>query len=415
MKKLTNICVAVILAWGVNSCTEDFEPSFSENSTQRYLTVEKEINEFLHTPNSEFVMQYFPDDNQSYGGVNYFLKFPKNDEVISESESNKTPQKSTYRILQNGGAVLSFDLYNKDLHKFATPSSSEYRAKRGDFEFLILKKSSDTIYLKGKKTGNLIKLFKANNISEIKKKIREVALKLDKADFPAKGTLRGKELSVLSPNERNLVFNYEGVDKSNTQKNPYIYTENGIQFYTPIEVNGKKYSDLIYDEQAKVLKSEDGEILISLKFLPINFKTKGWVLDVTKEKDNVSEGYKLARKGDDFIHSFLFKDEGTGLTNYYIIGRNDDKVGFTTFSQKYGGFATYGLKFKGDDKDPRVVYIEKDAPITFDLYFQYVNNVLDKITKNGPYIVEIENPETSQRVKLISKDHPELWFYLFAL
>ncbi|MGP2569858.1 DUF4302 domain-containing protein [Ornithobacterium rhinotracheale] len=412
MKKLSYLLFSIPLLWGLNACTEDFEPTFSENATQRYINVQKEITEFLSTPDADFILQYFPDDHQSYGGYNYFLKFSGKDKVSAESETNAQAVSSTFRILQNGGAVLSFDLYSEELHEFATPSPSEYRAKRGDFEFLILKKSNDTLYLKGKKTGNYMKLYKAGNIQEIKSNIRKVATTIDRVDLPAQGTIGTEPLVLSTGGTRNIIFSTLNGGSLESTEASYIFTENGIKFYKPVEIKGKVYDGLIFDESTQTLKSEDGVIVINLKFVPINFKSKAWFLDMSKS-ENTSEGYKKARAGDSLWHGRVLSK--FKLQDFYVLGNFRDNVGFNTFVEGYNGaFAIYGLSFKGEDSNPNLIHIEKTKPVEFDVYFKYVDSVLDKITKNSPYIVE-EVRATPKRVKLTSQKDSKLWFYLDEL
>ncbi|MRJ10412.1 DUF4302 domain-containing protein [Ornithobacterium rhinotracheale] len=412
MKKILYISLLIPFLGTLNSCVEDFESNFSENTTERYLNAEREYLDYLKTPGANFVFQYYPDDNQSYGGYNYFLKFTEDNHVIAEDEASTPPQESTFRVLQSGGAVLSFDLYNKDLHKFATPSGSEYRAKRGDFEFLILRKSNDTLYLKGRKTGNYLKIFKVADINTVKNNIRETVGVLSKIDLPTTGTIAGEPLDVQVSGERNLLLNYQLSGKQESENVSYIHTEDGIQFYEPIEVNGKKYTNLIYNSAARTLKSEDEVIVINLKFLPINFKTKSWILDFSND-DNTSDGYKLARKGDELIHNIILKQ--FKLQPYYVLGKFGDNTSFTTFLGEPAESVGYGLTFRGDDTNSNLIYIEKTKPLDFEVYFRYISNVLDKIANNSPYIVEPDNPMSPKRVKLINQKDPTLWFYLDAL
>lgn len=53
------------------------------------------------------------------------------------------------------GPVLTFDTYNDLMHLFATPSSENYEAYHGDFEFVVDSIGDDAIKVHGKKTGNI--------------------------------------------------------------------------------------------------------------------------------------------------------------------------------------------------------------------------------------------------------------------
>ncbi|MRJ10413.1 DUF4302 domain-containing protein [Ornithobacterium rhinotracheale] len=407
MKKILYISLLIPFLGTLNSCVEDFESNFSENTTERYLNAEREYLDYLKTPGANFVFQYYPDDNQSYGGYNYFLKFTEDNHVIAEDEASSTPQESTFRVLQSGGAVLSFDLYNKDLHKFATPSGSEYRAKRGDFEFLILRKSNDTLYLKGRKTGNYLKLFIQKDIDSYANNIRTIAEKLGKLDFPLAGEFSNTPIELEAAGDRNFTINYQDIT---SKKIPYIFTENGIHFYKPIELNGKKYETLVFNSAEKTLESEDGLLVVNLKFVPIDFKNKAWIFDMS-DSENFSPNFKKARSKDVLRHSMAVRS-GVELEKYYVLGNYRDNIGFNTFVTVNKTLkltmATNALKFTTDDTDDEVIHIQKGDAILSAWYLNKVNNLLNEITKNSPYRVQKE----SDRFKLISVNNGDIWFYI---
>ncbi|MGV4461721.1 DUF4302 domain-containing protein [Ornithobacterium rhinotracheale] len=386
--------------------TEDL---FDKPSSIRLEENRNEIQSALEANEEGWVLQYFPHPDRIYGGVNYFLTF-KDGKVTAALEGDTQNETSAYQVLTRSGSVLSFSQYNSLLHQYATPSESKPEGDKGDFEFLVLRQNQDTIFLKGLRTGNYLNLIKIKQSNKVlKETIETVAQQLAKVAFPLTGTFAGSPINVSSDSERNIIITYEGQDKQPIAL-PYIHTNEGIQFYTPIKIGGKEYSKLIFDSSAKTLKSVDDQLIINLKFIPINFKTKGWKLDLSDD-NNVAKGIKLARVGDDILHSFLLKDQE--LKKYYVIGKFGENVGFTTFDA--GDTLVHGLNFRGDENNPNLVYIEKTKPISIDIYFRYINGVLDKITNNTPYLVEPDSPVNPKRVKLTSQKDPSVWFYLDVL
>ncbi|MCK0204515.1 DUF4302 domain-containing protein [Ornithobacterium rhinotracheale] len=393
------------------------EDLFDKPASIRLEENRTEVQKTLESSEQGWLLQYFPHPDQIYGGVNYFLKF-KDGNVTVESFSGKKAETSGYSVISRGGSVITFDQYNSLLHSYANPSRDLPKGKQGDFEFLVLNLTDNILDLKGLRSGNKIRLIKLENLDEVKTKIGIIRSKLEKIDFPAKGTINGKELSVSSPNERNLVFDYEGADKSKTQKNPYIYTENGIQFYTPFEVNGKKYSNLIYDQQAKVLKSEDGVIDIKLSFIPIDFKNKLFLLNLGDNKYS-SRTFRMAHSFDDFYVPYNIYEKYE-LRDFYYLGKFRNKPSFSTFVRDRSTkrtilMASQGLKFEVDESDDDAINIVKGDPLVNGWFFDSVNNVLNEVVKNAPYVVSKEEDGESVKYKLTSKKDSEVWFYLDEL
>ncbi|MGQ2106605.1 DUF4302 domain-containing protein [Ornithobacterium rhinotracheale] len=389
--------------------TEDL---FDKPSSIRLEENRNEIQSALEANEEGWVLQYFPHPDRIYGGVNYFLTF-KDGKVTAALEGDTQNEASAYQVLTRSGSVLSFSQYNSLLHQYATPSESKPEGDKGDFEFLVLRQNQDTIFLKGLRTGNYLNLIKIKKESpSLKSRIEVILNKLGEVDFPSAGKIGESPIVASSSSPKNLTLTYE------QGKSPisfsYIYTAEGIQFYEPILVDGKEYSHLILDESSNTLKSEDGHIVIKLKVAPINFKTQGWVLDLSEET-NRSNAFVGAIDADGLIHKIIFGDK-YALQKYYVLGKLGQNVGFHTFAEDIQGpFAVNGLNFSADDNDPNLIHIGKGDAINFATYLLYVNSVLNKITNNSPYFVDKKDPAKPGMVKLTSQKDPSVWFYLDVL
>ncbi len=107
----------------------------------------------LSAPNG-WSMEFFYDEDLSYGGVQMLFRFYE-DQTVDIACENKTAgyfATSYYSYDQDGSATINFDTYNEVLHYFSEPLSDNV-SYGGDFEFVIYAVTDDQITLKGKRTG----------------------------------------------------------------------------------------------------------------------------------------------------------------------------------------------------------------------------------------------------------------------
>ena len=141
------------IALSFTSCLKDQADKFDEPSSARMQAYLENVRDILEYVTDEgWVMDYYP--GSAYAGISVALKFTSQ-EVTAVSEKDPfTEETSTFKLTTDDGPVLSFDTYNKIIHEYATPSSTKYQAKGGDFEFDILKVSEEEIVLRGKRSRN---------------------------------------------------------------------------------------------------------------------------------------------------------------------------------------------------------------------------------------------------------------------
>jgi hypothetical protein len=161
-----NIFIYLLLALPLllTSCLKDQEDLFTDSASARTTKYLAEVQDVLTSAENGWLLNYYPDREQSYGGAVYTLQFD-DEQVTVSSEIAGDPnytETSTYILNNEDGPVLMFDTYNQLMHYFATPSGSSgaggYEAYDGDFIFIILGISEDknTITLKGNRSGNIM-------------------------------------------------------------------------------------------------------------------------------------------------------------------------------------------------------------------------------------------------------------------
>lgn len=247
--RLNKLFIASLLAFStlaLQSCLKDQEDFFDESSSERMQAVLENAKAVLTSSDNGWIFDYYPDRNLSYGGFVYTVKFDDKKVSVRSELAPEMEETSSYKLNTNNGPVLSFDSYNTLMHYFATPSSGEYEAQDGDFEFMIMNVTEDLITLRGNRTGNTMYLHRLNgDPEEYIKGIEKISnYNLITA---LSGTAGSTEITCENnANTRYMEFSCGGEDAVNTVGDYYLTTPTGIRFKDPIEINGATISEMAY-------------------------------------------------------------------------------------------------------------------------------------------------------------------------
>lgn len=372
------------------SCNNTQDEYFEDNSVVRQ---EKFIDEFRKTLlDSEYgwVMDYYPQDNQSIGGYVFCVKFTE-DQVTAYSEMAPGQSVTSYYSFKKDiGPSLSFDTYNKILHYyFAEGTYNGYQSERGDFEFRLDSIVDGKVYMHGNKNKNTITLHKLTYDPH-----EYIAKAIDMRDIfyvdNLNGNINGTDINgVFTWNTRQLDLKYG--DKSRDMA--YTFTDKGIRLYQDISVGGVNISDLTYDQTNKSFIIDDGKggtITIAAnnpEWLDQYYAWQGeWIL--TCHEDRASESSPIKELNITLVptkslESYLIR----GLNPYYdveIEWRKADNSFYWTFQRLVytgvgeenicmlplsrptdtGGFyigtnTTYGMIGEWDEEKQALVWREK--------------------------------------------------------
>ena len=245
------------------SCTHEQDDYFDQTATHRLQSKLDHTWQLLREAPYGWAMDYYPDRDLDYGGYAYAVRF---DSLRAEVFTELSPGQSVtsfYSLQGDDGAVLTFDTYNTLMHFFATPSSSEYEAKDGDFEFVIDSVASDYISMHGKRNLNTVTL---HPLSEPPAQYLQTVIALGE-DFASscQGTIGGQQVSAtIDLNRRRLLYtDAEG----RAQEHFFVFTDQGLRFYHPLYVGQQRIDQLTLSQQQQTLTSTDGQ-LVSLSPLP---------------------------------------------------------------------------------------------------------------------------------------------------
>lgn len=422
-KSIYIVLIGLLFGLGAVSCDNTSEDVFDQPASER-LT--KSINEYkatLASAEQGWLLEYFPDKKQSYGGYNYSVKFGENQNVEVWSELYKggtASETSMYDVFAYGGSVLSFNTYNKALmDEFSKPSPSEYNAKGGDYEFLIMSKNADTIHLRGIKTTNHMRLIKLSEpFSAYLEKSKMVQDFLKSASLGT--TIENKDVSILLSG-RNLTFEYKdgekGKEKLESKKIAFIYTDKGIRLYKPIEIGKVIAQEFILDKEAKVLNDVNGKMQIGIAFAPIDLTQARWILNTSAAEDAskaVKEAFNNAKQANAAKYGeMLYPGLFMGLS--YKSKTLGDFIGISMYSitpDNKNYRAHYDLAFGGVINKPSQLTITSIAPSTNWRWYTHLLPVVNVLTENSPYNIELDNAENPTEVKCTSVNNPEVYFIL---
>lgn len=120
----------------------------------------------------------------------------------------------------------------------------------------MLEHSAEMVKLKGKKTGNIMTMVPAQaSWSDFITKIQN----MENGMTMRKYTLTVGETEVLArASYRTLSMSYESEGTTVSETYAYIVTEKGMKFYTPVNINGTEFTELIYDATTEKFTSNTG-------------------------------------------------------------------------------------------------------------------------------------------------------------
>lgn len=320
--KTRNIIFALLAVAGVlsvQSCLKDQKDIFEEPSSSRMTSFLEEAKDVLTSNTHGWIMEYYPGTSQKYGGYNYVLKFTDTMvEAYSEIAVGKSC-KSYYKFTTDSGPVLSFDTNNELLHYFATPSSSQYQALGGDFEFMITDVSPEKVGLLGKRSQNHYNLLP---LPEEYTPEQYVALTAEMSENVKAASLVGtignqSVTGELDLNNRRITFTLVGQtaatkadddeedeeNDENVVEMPFIYTPTGIRAYDEMKLGGCTFQDIAYLQANNILTNGVFSLQCSVpedyteydKFLgQFGLKYYSGTVTVTIEKDETGKGFLMS-------------------------------------------------------------------------------------------------------------------------
>ncbi len=338
MKK-NNIILFLLMALPtllLTSCLKDQEDVFSESASLRTANYLSNAKKVLTSSANGWLLNYYPDREQSYGGCAFVLKF--DDETVTvNSELGGDPTyavTSTYIMNNEDGPVLMIDTYNELMHYFATPHGSSgaggYEAYDGDFIFIIMEISEDqnTIKLKGSRSGNIMYMHRMTTTAE--EYLTQVLATEETMPTNYSFEAEGETINIVLSGG-NATFSSDNID----EKKAYIYTNEGIQFYEPVTIYDNVFEGIKNGGEADVTTAIGSGLQLNVIFLPINeiFYNTDWYISYANLGDFTKPYFDKAiagSAGEKEVISMMAFTVINGLSLYFVSGNYAGALAFDT-------------------------------------------------------------------------------------
>lgn len=392
MKKIYFL-IAMVTATVLASCTKEQEDFFDQSSAVRADATLSADLQVLTSAANGWLMQYFPDSQQSFGGYNIIVRFKADGtaEVTDEFHPD-TVFSSLYSVTQSAGVVLVFDSYNPSLHGYSDPSSPLRGVGNnglghgldGEFEFAILKASAEQVVLKGKKTGNQVVLtpMADSNWEAYFAKIDAVATAMNSKKY---GIHLADTTLIALPSDRTLALNYTEEGEEKDTYAPFIVTPEGMKFYEPIEIRGQKISGFNYVDGTDIFPATDGNgVTLNIIYPTLaELATENWWMLAYSGMGALGKQYwdVLAQVQEQVLGETL---------NYAIFGLYGSNFGITFNSSGYAGSLLYSFTIVDDT----TLTLQWRGGNTADNGSWYVNNAYYGNYFAGPFGTSASGPRT---------------------
>ena len=261
MKKVNYIlvCIAILL---LNSCAKNEVAIFPASPAERMNQALKDDFTALTSSMNGWAMEYFATSTSP--GYTLLVRFDASGKATFAANSELTKNKEyetdscLFEMIGDDGPVLTFNTYNRILHRFSNPENPNGYGLEGDYEFVVVSRNTDQIVLKGKKRGTIIVLNKipvdiswSQYVADLTE--MDTLLFVNNAN-KLKMTI---ETSVYSfYNGSNHVFKIikQSISRNDTIYAPFIVTRTGIRFQSFQEIAGMKFQTLkLSDDKASLI------------------------------------------------------------------------------------------------------------------------------------------------------------------
>lgn len=242
MRHYKSLLLTLALALSLGACR--LEEDFRQDTTIRLNKMADEYTQILSSSGKTWLLDYYPDHGQPYGGYPLTLKF-EGDKVSALGDlGGSQPVSSGYRLSTSDGVMISFDEYNSEIYTFSLATNDHPQAYGGDIDLIIDGYQDGVFMLRGRKTGNRMTMRpleqEASQYLEQAKNIRFALWGADLEDVTIEGILVGLSLHY---NTRQLIFTFGG----KTVRMPYSYTDTGLILYEPLQIGSVTLSELTLD------------------------------------------------------------------------------------------------------------------------------------------------------------------------
>ncbi|TYR38052.1 DUF4302 domain-containing protein [Sphingobacterium phlebotomi] len=237
----------------MTSCKREEDRIFEENASLRMTEAIANAYGVLQGNEAGWEMKYYPSQNQEFGGYTIFAKFISNAQVTVASDAIENSQTSSYAVIHESGPVLTFNGYNKSIHWYTEPGmdnggiGADDTGMKGDFEFIVLKATADSVVLKSKKSGTEVVMLplNANEFEQKAEAYQEAA-----AQFSQFGVFKLEDASgdLLDIPYSSPIRIFRNPKDDSGKQMSFRVIPSGLEFYAEQEMEGVRFKTLKYVE-----------------------------------------------------------------------------------------------------------------------------------------------------------------------
>jgi len=419
------------------SCAKDIEIDdvFEEAASVRVGKTANELRKILTSAPNGWTTTYFTDNTQ-LGGYSFMMDFQddKNVKMVSDIQTRVTESTGEYDIIVGATLKLSFVTKN-EIHKLSDAAiypkeNLKSLGYLGDFEFLYYGKDGEDLIFRSNKKFIELRFKKATTEDWEKFHLRKTM------QNKLKLSPRISVFKIFTIGDNHYQFNYSNITRSMEVWNNEInegnkitfgigFSAKGLTLSPAVEVNGKRVSELLYDQATKGFYGiVDGEVLCSITY-PNDPITP---FDGYKKLDNISSFvYFLREDWTTNTSSPAFKDSMIALRAYFkrrdvifetfFLAELDKDVHYLVFSIKIDGKRTQlWYQFTREVKDNKL-YFKKNGWTNINESFEAALKPLADLffTPEGMHVQDSGKLGRfrNQTIRLIPADNPKYAILLY--
>lgn len=414
MRKLLYLFLT-FLALSFQSCLKEDEDFFDKSASERMSSTLETYKSILVASKDGWALEYYPEENQSYGGYVYTIKFTDDDATVALDIAGSAITKTgLYKLVGDDGPVLTFDTYNLLMHYFANPSEDATDGQRGDYEFILMGHEGNVITLKGKRSGNKMTLTKLTEPYDTF--IEKVNLSRSTINgVPKIGVKVGGEAILAEKTSSKFSFTYTEGGKETAVSVAYVPTTTGVKLYEPITIKGEKFQNFTYNSDGLGMTcSTNPKVVISFIYPPLNemmaVTSAYWKFQINGS--NMCSGLSSLLASAIATNTAEYGETVTlfavGLNPLYPAKDNVNKYAFIFVSSGYA--STYGYSMTPVTGTTDQVSISLTTSAMNWSYYTWFMPPIKYIADHSPYKVETDNERNPSYVKYVSVADPTIWF-----
>ena len=415
MKRI-NYILFFFMVFTLAACSPEEKNLFEDSSANRIEASLTHVNEVLLGAKNGWLMQYYPNAAQKYGGYNLFLSFSTDGKVTAASDAAGAGERMTslYSLKQSAGAVLSFDTYNSIIHFFASPDSGVGgigTGMEGDYDFTVMEECTpEKVVLKGTKSGSLAVMTPIAENTDWDEYIEEIFdMNTIMQEYPAFIFTDGGYSQELTVSWNRLVITQRDGDNLVYSYAPFVLTAEGLEFYKPFTLNGKTFTSLTYKEEG------DNSYLYSLEYPSVQF-VPDYPLNAMFVNNVWYLSYSgLGAIGQKFWQEIIDANSPIGAEKVEYVGfepYGEGVLDYVWFTQTQGfGFSDALMYYELSGKDKIIMeysgYMGGDyRSFIPDGYATWWSIMLFMSRRQTYTITAVDNPKRPTKIKLTQDDRP---------